>query len=499
MVLKSKNEYSCDVRNEISIQISSPFISSVTSRVDQFFLLICCLLHLILCITTTYDYIGMQPLIVGSLGIESDKSMGLTSLRLLSKGCEISGISYRWDGNNVLTLSNPATVDKIILEFSHTCPNLFAPINILGTTDNWTANHTVISTKSQIRGGSVLFDKSSIIIDHGRPWPWITVHPLQHLILAAFFFSLCVCGAMGRPSLAREAAACFSVCLALLNCASALGFAALRRWRDAPPPALACAAYALFAATIDLAPQRSAACSAALGAAWFCASLACECLLHSGDLSGLLLAPPLPAATMAALGASFLIRRRRQRRDVLAAAAADAARFEAAWRRVRHEEAAELALLEAAVDEAAAGCPAQAARHRSHVSSASSVLDLVASHRAAAVGEASGPRGGARGGVTAVCSLDQLYAQAIAVAPLLRAAAVQWAAAAGGDVDAAGGWGGPEEEEGEWAAAPWAGEGLIKGPRRAAKKAAMCYGGDVSRLVGAADPTGFETDPFISV
>jgi hypothetical protein len=308
-------------------------------------------------------------------------------------------------------------------------------------------------------------------------------HPLHHLILAFSFFSLCACGAMGRPSLARDAAACLSVGLALLNGASALGYAALQLWREAPLPALSSAVYTLFAAAIHLAPERSAVCCACLGAAWFCASLGCGCLLPGDPLEWVLLAPPLPAAAMAALGASSLSRRRRQRRDAAAAAEADAARFDAAWGRMRRREPAELALLEAAVGTAAAHCPAQPARHHSRVRSESSVLSL--GRRAAAAGEASGSGAGGQSAAAATPtrSLDQLYAQAVAVAPLLRVTAGHWAAAADGEVDAAGGGGGLEWE----AAAPWAGEPLIKGARRAAEKAATCYGGDVSRLVGAAD------------
>ena len=149
------------------------------------------------------------------------------------------------------------------------------------------------------------------------------------------------------------------------------------------------------------------------------------------------------------------------------------------------DQAAELALLEAAVEKAADACPAQPARHRSRTASASSVLNLVARHRAAAaMGDAGDPLASAHRSVATVRSLDQLYMQAVAVAPLLRAAAEQWAAAVQGEVDAAGQR--SLEQDGAWARAPWAGEPLIKGAGRAVEKVATCYGGDASRLVGAA-------------
>ena len=74
-------------------------------------------------------------------------------------------------------------------------------------------------------------------------------------------------------------------------------------------------------------------------------------------------------------------------------------------------------------------------------------------------------------------------AQAAAVALLLRTAAERWAAAAGGEL-----WMDPAAAaaaaaDSEWGEAPWAGEALIKGVRRAAAKASLCYGEDMSRVV----------------
>ena len=100
------------------------------------------------------------------------------------------------------------------------------------------------------------------------------------------------------------------------------------------------------------------------------------------------------------------------------------------------------------------------------------------------MGDAGGTLASAHRSFTTVRSLDQLYMQAVAVAPLLRAAAEQWAAAVQGEVDAAGQR--SLEQDGAWARAPWAGEPLIKGAGRAVEKVATCYGGDASRLVGAA-------------
>ena len=95
-------------------------------------------------------------------------------------------------------------------------------------------------------------------------------------------------------------------------------------------------------------------------------------------------------------------------------------------------------------------------------------------------------------------SLDQLYTQALAVAPRLRDLVARLAATAGGVVDNGedseasvavdGGGVGREAAEGDGSAPlPATLRGLVrsrwvKAPARAVEKAAACYGGDVSRL-----------------
>ena len=94
-----------------------------------------------------------------------------------------------------------------------------------------------------------------------------------------------------------------------------------------------------------------------------------------------------------------------------------------------------------------------------------------------------------------VTSLDQLYAQALTVAPLMAEMCGNLAAASGGRLDhppAASGLAsssaaskcdpiaGVDQDSalGQWIRRRW-----VKAPERAAEKALLCYGGDVSRLV----------------
>ncbi len=89
-----------------------------------------------------------------------------------------------------------------------------------------------------------------------------------------------------------------------------------------------------------------------------------------------------------------------------------------------------------------------------------------------------------------VRSLDQLYSQALGVVATLHHKAMEWAAAAGGQLDEqhqadsedrharlGGAAGSPHRVE------RWIERGLIKRPSRAVAKARECYGGDPSLVV----------------
>jgi hypothetical protein len=72
--------------------------------------------------------------------------------------------------------------------------------------------------------------------------------------------------------------------------------------------------------------------------------------------------------------------------------------------------------------------------------------------------------------------LGQLYSQATAAAVRLRVLAARWALDAGCELHAGGEDGGADLPG--WVRA----QGAVKSPQRAAAKALLCYGGDVSQL-----------------
>jgi hypothetical protein len=88
-----------------------------------------------------------------------------------------------------------------------------------------------------------------------------------------------------------------------------------------------------------------------------------------------------------------------------------------------------------------------------------------------------------------VTSLDQLYTQALGVAPVLWARCAAWAAESGGTIPPHDHDGGGCAGDAAWAGAlpacleEWVRRGAVKAPGRAAEKALACYGGDVSRVV----------------
>ena len=299
----------------------------------QYAFFICSFLHFVCGSISFLHFWKNAPPDFSSFIVESNESCAVKSARLMSKGCDLLELSNFWDGHGTLTFSHAVTVDEFVVEFLQ-CENI-PSVKILGSANNWVTNYTIVSTASHSGGLTQRWHrapgKTRISLHPHQPWPWILDHLLHHLLLCLCFLSLGACGAAGRSALAKDAAACFSVGLALLNGASAAGYAALRRWQETPLPALACAAYALFSAAVDFHPPRSAKCCILLGAAWLGASL---CYASPRSAQRLLLVPPLPAAAMVALDASFLIRRRRQRCSVMAAAERDRARFDAAWRQI---------------------------------------------------------------------------------------------------------------------------------------------------------------------
>ncbi len=87
--------------------------------------------------------------------------------------------------------------------------------------------------------------------------------------------------------------------------------------------------------------------------------------------------------------------------------------------------------------------------------------------------------GRGEGGAAVTC-LNQLYSQAMAVAPRLLGLSAEWAAAVGGAAAAAAAP--PALSPGAGLEA-WVERGLVKAPRRAAEKARACYAGDVSQVL----------------
>ena len=85
-----------------------------------------------------------------------------------------------------------------------------------------------------------------------------------------------------------------------------------------------------------------------------------------------------------------------------------------------------------------------------------------------------------------VASLDQLYSQAMFLAPVLAAACAEWAATSGGTVYRRGGALAADSNDSDGLPKrlrAWVLAGFVKFPERAARKAAACYDGDPSRVL----------------
>ena len=198
----------------------------------QYAFFICSFLHFVCGSISFLHFWKNAPPDFSSFIVESNESCAVKSARLMSKGCDLLELSNFWDGHGTLTFSHAVTVDEFVVEFLQ-CENI-PSVKILGSANNWVTNYTIVSTASHSGGLTQRWHrapgKTRISLHPHQPWPWILDHLLHHLLLCLCFLSL-------GASLAKDAAACFSVGLARLNGASAVGCAALRRWQETPLPA----------------------------------------------------------------------------------------------------------------------------------------------------------------------------------------------------------------------------------------------------------------------
>ena len=464
---------------------------------------------------------------------EHDSSL---AVYLLHQGCVVSSAVRNMSTHQALKLSNLSlsAIDgfKIVWPASYNASSVLALLE--GSADrgnSWSVvgSSSFVWIESGVLNlgyGGAPVTSGQMTIDFRPPWPFYVHYVVTPCFFVAGWIFMLVCARHSIAAARRAALASLTIFL-LISASSATGFVLAGRSREAVGPLVAGACAAITAAVLCKAEPMLAEAVVLVGAIGTAEAIAAPCLLLSFE-EALSQSPPITGPAMLLGGAALLLLRRSLCQALLSGVRADGEFYDREWDAFASAPVAveALAAAEAGVAALRQACPAASARHflpaardsddcdhdggggkeggeggeiektdwssggggghrpgsfRSRPNSKS--LSLSRSFQRLA---SSGGSGGGDDRVPA-CSLDLLYAQAVAVAPLLRALCVGLAAACGGDLhDACALAGGPG---GEGLCGPglgrWVRRGWVKAPGRAVRKAAAAGGraGDASRVL----------------
>jgi hypothetical protein len=309
----------------------------------------------------------------------------------------------------------------------------------------------------------------------------------------------------GDAGLGKRACILTSSLLSLISATTGVGYASSGLFRECFSPLAHCCIFAALAAAF--AREEFAF---PLASTWLCcASLAARVLEDVAifrDAPNLLATPPILQAAAILPGLALLWLRRRHVRAALAGVAGDWAAQEARWREVAADptNAEGLGRIARASADMGGGAEGLRPRHRFPLRREAEAVvkeDGAGRERSAVLRlvrwllDTDDPylhdftrrRLDER---SPVRSLDQLYSQALGLAPVLSIACARWAAGSGGVLDlpdqrlAGSPPLAPPAPPGgmDWGFAGWESFRLVKRPARAVEKAVACYGGDVSRV-----------------
>ena len=312
--------------------------------------------------------------------------------------------------------------------------------------------------------------------DYRAPWPFVCDTLLSSLILAVSCLSIAACGVSAAVPLGRAVLIGGCQTLSLNQLSVFVGYLILGDQRSAFSPAVYFIFYLVLSLVIRFHETQLFAWMTTLALASMLARFLEDCSLY-GDCSYWVQTPPVSSAAFLALGLLLLISRKRFLSRCVAAVADDAHRYDAAWACVL-ADSADLGALQQiceATERIAGPLPTALIRQR---------LPRPKLSRPSSDGsfQSHGLREGKMAAQLSapVTSLDQLYAQALGLAPVLERRCIEWATRAGGRLRM------PQNlpVSDEYPAFRRAVErGVLKSPARAIAKALSCYGGDVSRLL----------------
>ena len=448
----------------------------------------------------------------------------ILDIQFLRSGCNISkypNISVIGDPTNVslnlaISLPHLTEFDGFFLTINHEfrCDNI--RFQLFGSDGNLTDWRVVGASAYRQRVTGVHFMEKNvpcnqtISIDYRPPWPLMCFGVLQSAFQTLLCFAICTCGVL---NCARVGVLCFVACmffLAVDTAAVAIGYVSLGIASESIVPFFQFMSYITIASVLCYAQEYFIEAATIWSFVIILVRIASDCA-GNDDCENLLADFPSITCICAILGSVFVTARLVYVRSTVLAAQPGRMALDKRWAEASPAASvspASLAHLHRLTSRLQAACtvgppPRQCNRRRlelpsgssragalgasddsmpgrpgiMRVSSGSSVVSQSQHIGPLSLGEAPTTVPCDRDPERPVTSLAQLYAQAFAVAALLRQRCRVWAAASGGRVD-------PLFDSENAAADSEEHPGReIKDPGRAAEKALVRYDGDVSMLL----------------
>jgi hypothetical protein len=435
---------------------------------------------------------------------------------LFYEGCVVFNASISWRREQALVEFQFTPQDRVDFTEFHLSVHNFAPVidsgakfllRLQALEDNGTQWRLVGSSdfRRVVRG---LYDSERYRFlsglrpfapqqnfDFRFPWPFAFDTLLSTLLLALGCLLVAACGIMARPAHGRAVLLAFCQVLSLNQLVVFLGYLSGGDVNESFSPLVYCLFYLALSLVMQFRETQLFVWVSGLAMAAIFARLLEDCAIFT-DCSHWAASPPTSSIAFLAAGLFLTLSRERFLARCVAAVIDDSHRYAAAWERVLADpgEAAALEQIRATVERVASRLPPAADVRQRMPSGGTTRADSCFSGRGNGDSIQVRRDGGGGGSETKlepppqqqqllpVTSLDQLYAQALGLAPALEGRCCEWAAQAGGALrmpTAAT----PDVYEAIHLFPRVIRRGLLKAPARAIEKALACYGGDASRLL----------------
>jgi hypothetical protein len=385
----------------------------------------------------------------------------ISSLTILYSGCEVSWHNMTQNNSRVLVFPSQIQMDGLMIDFSPNSSRELTTVSVIaiGSGDGWRTVRKIGSLNVRWTGqgirflaGPVAFQKR-IIVKYFPAWPWFISEFVPRILWAICCFGTGFCGIFKRPAAGKAFCICILCSFLIAAAVSACGYASLGLFREVFESVVNVVVYSTLAWTLVYAEAYFIDVFACLALLSLSGNIIVNCLIFD-DADNLAEDPPVTSSCFIALGVIFISLRRCFYLFATNGVAADRDAADGTWSELAAAEPDAILSLDALCRETAALCPARPARqlNRQRVGgelrpssgsatlSCSKVLSRVFHFDFGTftfdADETDGPSApGTADEDRPVASLDQLYSQALGVAPLLHAHCAAWAERSRGALD----------------------------------------------------------------